>query len=425
MTRACLLALAGCATTSVPLVPPGTPPLGDPADVAMDALVAGDFAAVTRAFDPASAPPTPVRVAQVWHARSAGLGIARSWRPGDRTFQDGLEIRTAFVELSRGELECLLSIDEGSHRLASLFVTRPAPPARYADASRFHAIALELGEPPFVLPATLLVPAGDGPFPAAVLVHGSGPNDRDETVAANKPFRDIAEGLASAGIAVLRYDKRTFAYGDQLTNDITVEDEVIADAVAAVHVLAARPEVDRARVVVIGHSLGGMLAPDIARRAGGVAGLALLAPPGREPWEILRDQMRYLHAPKATRVELERAIVGIETGLRADIPIMGMPASYWIELASHDGVAAARALARPVLVLHGSRDYQVTDADFAIWKTGLAAMRGAELVTLPGDNHLLITGRGPPTPMEYKVPGHVDPRAIERLVTFVRHLPRA
>ncbi len=419
MKRASVLLLAGCATASVPLVPPGTPPLADPANVAMDALVAGDFAAVTRAFDPASAPPPPARVAQVWRAKTAGLGAAHGWRPGDRTFQDGLETRTAFVALDRGELECLLSIDVDSHRVASLFVTRPAPPARYSDPSRFHEVALEIGAAPYVLPATLLVPVGKGPFPAVLLVHGSGPNDRDETVGANKPFRDIAEGLASAGIAVLRYDKRTFTYRDELTNDITVEDEVIADAVAAVHALAARPEIDRARVFVIGHSLGGMLAPDIAKRAGGVAGVAALAPPGREPWDILREQMRYLRAPRDTRIELERAIVGIETGLGASVPIMGMPASYWMELASHDGVATARALGKPVLVLHGTRDYQVTDADFAIWKAGLAGMRGAELVTLPGDNHLFITGRGTPTPVEYKVPAHVDPRAIERLVSFV------
>src|SRR4030095_10169400 len=154
-------------------------------------------------------------------------------------------------------------------RIASLYVTRPAPPASYVDPERFHDVALTIGAPPYALPATLSLPEGEGPLPGVVRVHGSGPNDRDETVGANKIFKDLAEGLASAGIAVLRYEKRTYTYGDQLTNTITIDDEVVLDAIAATRTLAARAEIDRARVFVIGHSLGAMLAPEIAQRTGG------------------------------------------------------------------------------------------------------------------------------------------------------------
>src|SRR5258705_8267010 len=100
------------------------------------------------------------------------------------------------IELERGELECLLTIAPESQQIASMFVTRPAPPASYVDATRFHEIALTIGAPPVELPATLTLPTATAPVAGVVLVHGSGPNDRDSTVGANKIFRDLAHGLA-------------------------------------------------------------------------------------------------------------------------------------------------------------------------------------------------------------------------------------
>jgi len=254
---------------------------------------------------------------------------------------------------------------------------------------------------------------------AAVLVHGSGPNDRDESVGANKIFKDIAEGLATAGVAVLRYDKRTYTYGDQLTNDLTLDDEVITDAVAAVHVLQARPDI--ARVIVVGHSLGGMLAPEIAARAGHVAAVAMLAPPARPPLVILRDQLRYLGAPRELRGQVEAALAVVELAALGDDPslqVLGMPLSYWRDWEAHDGVAAARALEVPLLVLQGERDYQVTREDFGIWKRTLG--HRAAYALLSGDNHGFFRGRGRPSPHDYAEEAHVDPRVVDRLVELVR-----
>ena len=250
--------------------------------------------------------------------------------------------------------------------------------------------------------------------------------DRDETIGKTHLFADLADALAAHGIASLRYDKRTYAYGDVLSNDITLEDEVLADAIDATHVLAARPEIDASRIVVAGHSLGGMLAPEIAARAGGVAGVALLAPPARPPLDILRDQLRYLGAPREVRESVEPALSVINLGALGDDPgtrVMGMPLAYWRDWEAHDGVAAARTLGAPVLLIQGGRDYQVTAEDFALWKHGL---RRAELVWLPEDNHALIAGKGRPSPRDYAREGHVDPRVVTHLVRFIRRLhPRA
>jgi dienelactone hydrolase len=400
---------------------PAGPTLAESADaitrVALDALAARDFAAAAAAFDPTGAP-TPAQIAAAWAARAGALGEVSSWTIADRTPQDGFETRVVRIELQRGQLQGLLTVAPETRRIASLFLTRPAPPARYIVASRFREEPVTVGAAPYLLDGTLTLPLGPGPFPAAVLVHGSGPNDRDSTVGSNKIFKDLAEGLASAGIAVLRYDKRTFQYGDQLTNAITIDEEVLDDAIAAARALTARPELDAGRLFVIGHSLGGLLAPEIAARAGGVAGVVLLAPPGRSPWDILRSQMRYLNAPRETRAAIERAI--IENDFGGTTGMLGMPYAYWRDLESHDGVATAAALGTPVLVLHGDRDYQVTAEDLDIWRRGLARAPRAEVATLPGDNHLFIRGSGPPGPAEYKLPGHVDDRVIDRVIAFVR-----
>jgi dienelactone hydrolase len=137
------------------------------------------------------------------------------------------------------------------------------------------------------------MPIGAGPFPAIVLVHGSGPNDRDETIGPNKPFRDLALGLASRGIAVLRYDKRTKAYPAKLaaSKDLTVKEEVIDDALEGVKTARSQPKIDPARVFVLGHSLGGMLIPRVAAGDASLAGV--IASPGRRARSIRRSSIRY------------------------------------------------------------------------------------------------------------------------------------
>jgi hypothetical protein len=395
------------------------------ADALLAALGRRDFAAAAARFDARVKAAIPEgKLAAVWNAQVAGLGALSSWKIADRAHTDGRDVRVALLTFERGALQALIAIAPETQEIAGLFfkpvaTPGPATAAPYVDASAFRAEEVSVGSAPFALKGTLTVPTGDGPFPGAVLVHGSGPHDRDESIGGSKPFRDLAEGLSSRGIAVLRYDKRTFQYGHRLGNGVSIDDEVVVDAVEAVKLLKARAEIDPRRVFVIGHSLGALLAPEIAVRSAPVAGVVLMAPPGRAPWDSVLAQMRYLETPADQLAEVERAVDLLRAGKLGTGSLLGAPASYWQDLGSRDGVAMARKLRRPILVVRGDRDYQVTEVDLATWKKGLRGVANVEFVTVPGNNHLFIKGTGKPGPAEYAVPGHVDQGVVERLAAFV------
>lgn len=296
----------------------------------------------------------------------------------------------------------------------------PAPSPATPDAPALRSVDVEVGSAPYLLKGTLTLPAGDGPFAATILIHGSGPNDRDGSVGANKPLKDLAEGLAAYGVATLRYDKRTYAH--KLTNNITLDEEVVLDAIAAVQLLKSRREVDPQRIFVAGHSLGALLAPEVAVRSAPVAGVVLLAPPGRAPWDSVLAQLRYLEAPANMIADAEQAVAQIKAG-KPDASLLGVPAAYWRDWASRDGVAMAKQLARPILILRGDRDYQVTDEDLDAWRRGLQGYPRVTFSIIAGANHLFIKGTGKPGPAEYYAPGHVEPAVIVQLAAFMSATP--
>jgi fermentation-respiration switch protein FrsA (DUF1100 family) len=277
-------------------------------------------------------------------------------------------------------------------------------PPSYVNLSLFTEENVTVGSGQWALPATLTLPKGTGPFPAVVLVHGSGPNDRDETYGPNKPFKDIAWGLASAGVIVLRYEKRTKQYPEESAaiQNFTVQDETIDDALAAVELLNATSAVDHSEIFVLGHSLGGMLAPRIALQDSIIAGLIILAGPTRhlEAIEALVQKVKSLDIN-----ESEKAL--------------GAPKSYWVDLATYDPVETARLLDIPMLILQGERDYQVTMTDFARWNETFSNTSSVTLRTYPSLNHFFIAGTGVPNNTEYLIEGHVSEEVISDITDWI------
>lgn len=399
------------------------------ADSLFSSLQHRNYTAAFALFDDRMKTAVPEEKLQaLWDGQSDRLGALVSWQKQAGDPVQGHEVRLASLQFERGELKAMVVVDPAAGAVSGFFVRPGTPPASghpaYADTTQFKSLDVSVisDRPP--LGGTLTLPAGKGPFPAAVLVHGSGPQDRDETIGANKVFRDIAEGLSSKGIAVLRYDKRTLRYPQAMASNPTIDGEVVLDAVSAVQLLASRQDVDPKRVFVIGHSLGALLAPEIGVRAGAgsVAGVALMAPPGRKPWELVIAQMRFMGAPDTDLVNIETSAAALAAG-NAKQSLLGAPGSYWLDWARRDGPAQAKKLGRPVLVLHGERDFQVTDEDIAIWKKALAGAPKVEFIAYPALSHLFIAGTGKPNPAEYDTPGHVDPKVIDDLSQFIQTAP--
>ncbi|MEP6589603.1 MAG: alpha/beta fold hydrolase [Gemmatimonadota bacterium] len=293
---------------------------------------------------------------------------------------------------------------------------------------------------PVPLPAVLTLPAGKGPFRAVLIVHGSGAGDRDLTVGSLKPYRDIAWGLAQQGVAVLRFDKRAkVAPMWYAGKAFTVWDETVQDAASALALLRAQPGIDARHVVMIGHSLGGMLAPRIATADGKLAGIVLLAGATRA---LLADQVerqfayiasisagdsatlaavrtqQLLMAPRVARI---RALVPADS---TDLTIiMGAPAKYFLDLNAFDPAVAMRAIPLPLLILQGLRDYQVTPEQLDDYLRTLGPRPDVTVGRYESLNHLFLPGVGVPSPSDYAVPGHVDPSVIADIAVWIKRLP--
>lgn len=301
----------------------------------------------------------------------------------------------------------------------------------YVDQDTFTEQEITLNSDGYELPGTLSVPNGEGPFPAAVIVHGSGPNDRDGTLGLNKPYRDIAQGLASQGIAVLRYDKRTYQM-QAMAENFTVDDEVTNDAVAAVNYLRDVDAIDPERIVVIGHSQGAMFAPRIAQQDGELAGIAMLAGTPNTFDAVLKQQIEYLQEldPNANVAGLDQLVEildEIKAGTDAVEAFGGdeAQATYWESMLAYMPGPAARTLTIPMLILHGERDYQVTMADFEAWQSVLEFNDDVTFISYPTLNHLFMALgdlERLAIPADYNEAGFVDEQVINDLANWVLEL---
>jgi alpha-beta hydrolase superfamily lysophospholipase len=308
--------------------------------------------------------------------------------------------------------------------------TLPLPPNVVEEA-------LTTGAKGWPLPATLLKPASTRGAPIALLVHGSGPNDRDETIGPNQVFRDLSLGLAAHGIATLRYEKRTRALGQRFATELpdwTLDDEIVDDAVAALVQLAARD--DRGPIFIVGHSEGAWLAPRIAARAKAagvpITGIVMLASNLTPLAGVLVDQYMFgaaLPVPTVTPAMVDDVKKKRDNVLRlvargtpvGDEPLpLDMPASAWLDIGRYDPATALLAQpGLPALLTFGERDFQVRIAEKRLWEARLGGRPDTTIVAFAGLNHLLIEGEGPMSPLEYNKPGHVAPVLIDTVARWM------
>lgn len=312
-------------------------------------------------------------------------------------------------------------------------LNRPQEPKR-PFPYREEEVAFESAEAGVRLGGTLTVPPGEGPFPAVVLVSGSGAQDRDETLLGHRPFLVLSDHLTRRGIAVLRFDDR--GVGKSTGNFAISTSEDFADDVrGAVRFLRARPEVAAAKVGIVGHSEGGLIAPMVAAGSTDVAFLVLMAGSGVPGDEILVAQSRLVAAAAGVPAETTEKNAPVQARLFARIKAGGDPEALrndvramlrahvdslsdeerraagispaWVEaqvqqvtspwyrfFLAYDPRPTLQRVRVPVLAVNGALDVQVPSRE-NLAAIGLALKAGGNpdvrVVELPRLNHLFQT----------------------------------
>ncbi len=360
-----------------------------------------------------------------------GLGTPRPEAP----IQGYRRIRVP-LQFENGLLDMRVVFDTDEQVAGLFFVAHEPEVAAAAEEAPVREIEVIVGDEATGLPGTLSIPEGAGPFPGVVLVHGSGPSNRDGRVGGVTPLRDLAWGLTQRGVVVLRYDKRSLARPESLTAagaELTVQQVVIDDARLALDLLRRRDEVADTRIFVAGHSLGGHLAPRIAEATPRPAGMIVLAGNTLPLPEKIVAQVRYLAEVDGTiepgeQRQLDQtaaAVASLRRGIDEGSPVtaeasLGAPVGFWRDLERHDPPAIAAGLGLPIFVIQGGRDYQVTIEDFAGWRRSLDGSPAACLQLYPTLDHMLRAGEGPSRPTDYEAAGAVDEALLDDLANWIR-----
>ena len=297
----------------------------------------------------------------------------------------------------------------------------------------FTEIEITVGDDNEPLDGLLTIPKGVEHPPVVILVHGSGQNDMDETIGtvSNKPFRDLAHGLAEKGIASIRYNKRYYQYTDNIPANMTVYDEVLLDVSAAIDLAKEHVELDPTRIFVLGHSLGGMLSPKIALDNAEVAGIIALAGSPRNLEDIIYDQAVYFAEidEESTEDEKELYLQSMQANVERvktlsdsnlSEPILGCTGYYWKSLQEIDTKTIVLDLSLPMLFLQGSADFQVyPEVDFAMWKELLKDRENASFIEYDGLNHLFMPTTGVNDPSDYDVAANVSDQVIADIADWI------
>jgi len=337
-------------------------------------------------------------------------------------------------------LNCRIVVDENQKISAMLFVpfTRDYSFAlpNYADTTKFYEIETTFGVPGWELPAKITIPRRTGQFPAVVLVHGSGPNDMDETIGGHKVFRDIAYGLSSNGIVVFRYEKRTREYPSKIAQDydnLTIWEETMEDAIKAVAYLQEQDYVDPYKIYVLGHSLGGHIAPRIAQSYSGISGIIVMNGNARKLHQIVLDQYEYIfnldgrineyeaNEQKKVRRQVEMLEKGEFTDSTSrDSLLLMLPAKYWKDLIQYDPIETARNLEIPILILAADNDYQILPLEFDLWKKSLGNKKNVSFKMFPKLNHLMVYSPKKSKPSDYEKEGYVSEDVIKTILEWIK-----
>ncbi len=345
----------------------------------------------------------------------------------------------------KGKLSLILNFSI-QHRINGLFITQSTgiyEMPEYVAPLSFHEEEITFGKDGWLLQGVLSYPNDGKQHPVVIIVHDSGPVDKDGAKGATRIYKDLAWGLASKGICVFRYDKRSFTHGARLYMEnyqgisYTSKDETVDDAIAAFNLMKQSSKADSTAIFLLGHGQGGMLLPMVASSTKGLKGFVLLGANARSIQDVLISQMDYLYpdgSPMTQNQYNEKKQIQAQAryAKRKKLPLstppdnlpFGVRADYWNFLNAYQPLVVFKKQQTPALVLHGQRDFQSTGADYQLWQQAAAKRKAiTTFKNYPALNHLFISGTGPSKPAEYQLPGHIDESVILDLQNWIQKLP--
>jgi len=378
---------------------------------------------------------SPGNLEAVWIALTNVGGEFEEIRTTEETTQSGFDAVDARIGFERSDHTFRVLLGDGFEAVGATLNDEYERP-EYVDTSAFSAVETTVETDNCLMDATVTVPADGADVPGVVLVHGSDPvgaADQNLRTLGSQMFRDLAEGLSSHDVAVLRYDRRTHACPNSITPaEYTLDAVSVDDPLIAIDQLRGVDGVDADRVGVVGHSLGGMAVPRIAERDGDLAGAVALAAPARSFYEIFVEQ--YEHLATVGEFEWEQMVTlydrwqdRIDRIRQGDYSpgdsVLGYPGALWQSVDEYDQVATAQSLDTPLFFLQGRRDYQVSpERDFELWRSELDGRADTDFQGYDELNHVFQFGTGPSVPGEYALRNSVSEDVVVDVADWLRAL---
>ncbi len=353
---------------------------------------------------------------------------------------NGSLIIDQLLAFSKGGLKYRLSFDANNSISGIFFIPYRRARAVTTQSNKFVEKQVMFVSDGIDFPAMFCFPKNQKSKAVVILVHGSGPNDMDQTIGPNKIFKQLANKLAEHGIASLRYDKRSYlAQQGRLNTKLKTDINhiVVNDAVAAAKFVHGIDSLSNLPRIIVGHSLGAHMAPEIARQSGSVNAIVMLAANARPLEDLILEQYKYLFGRGGlTSVEkkeiksvkkkvkkVKKLDKYIAKGKMPELPLTN-DTVFWNSMNHYDALLTAKKLQKPILIMQGGRDYQVTMTDFNLWTQNFKSSISHDQTFIEYStlNHLFIKGTSKSYPDEYNHKGEVSDNMVKDMADWIKSI---